>query len=201
LRSVPRRQGHPDLDYQRALDAGESDSDIAEDFQIDLSDVKEALKFEKVVPGVGGGNRWSLTFYFDRNFGSRFPEAIRAARPTTFSVEYHHDRKNQFQFGQTTPDDEWISKVAALGWIIFSHDRNFIPSCLRPRRSNSDLPVANCAGQFANRQMHYLTAAASAGGYEIPIVTENYPTQRGHLADHSSSGVVWPNWNWFLRSW
>jgi len=33
LRSVPRPSRHPDLDYQRALDAGESDSDIAEDFK------------------------------------------------------------------------------------------------------------------------------------------------------------------------
>jgi hypothetical protein len=53
------------------------------------------------------------------------PEAIRAAKPLDFSVEYHHDPKNKFRFGQATPDDEWISKVAAAGWIIFSHDRKF----------------------------------------------------------------------------
>ena len=53
------------------------------------------------------------------------PEAIRAAKPYGFTVEYHHDKKNQFRFDQATPDDEWISKVAAAGWIIFSHDRKF----------------------------------------------------------------------------
>ncbi|WP_461320358.1 PIN-like domain-containing protein [Bradyrhizobium elkanii] len=53
------------------------------------------------------------------------PEAIRSARPTHFSVEYHHDPKNKFRFSDQTPDDEWISKVAGEGWIIFSHDRKF----------------------------------------------------------------------------
>ena len=72
----------------------------------------------------GAGIAGPLTLYFDRNVGSRFPEAIRAAKPP-FSVEYHHDSRNRFQFTQTTPDDEWISKVAAAGWIIFSHDRKF----------------------------------------------------------------------------
>jgi uncharacterized protein (DUF433 family) len=38
-------------------DAGESGSDIAEDFDLDKSDVREALKFEGVVPG---GRRESL---------------------------------------------------------------------------------------------------------------------------------------------
>ncbi|WOH59468.1 hypothetical protein [Bradyrhizobium sp. BWC-3-1] len=50
---------------------------------------------------------------------------IKAARPYDFSVEYHHDPKNKFRFNDQTPDDEWISKVAAEGWIIFSHDRKF----------------------------------------------------------------------------
>jgi PIN like domain len=65
-----------------------------------------------------------LTFYFDRNFGKRFPEAIRTARPP-FTVEYHHDPKNKFRFKQDVPDDEWLSKVGVEGWIVFSHDRKF----------------------------------------------------------------------------
>jgi hypothetical protein len=65
-----------------------------------------------------------LTFYFDRNFGTRFPEALRIARPP-FAVEFHHDPRNKFRFNQETPDDEWLSKVAAEGWIVFSHDRKF----------------------------------------------------------------------------
>jgi PIN domain-containing protein len=65
-----------------------------------------------------------LTFYFDRNFGKRFPEVIRTARPP-FSVEFHDDPKNKFKFSQQATDDEWLAKVAAEGWIVFSHDRKF----------------------------------------------------------------------------
>ena len=65
-----------------------------------------------------------MTFYFDRNFGWRFPEAVRAARPP-FAVEYHQDRKNKFRFRPDAPDDEWLAKVAGEGWIVFSHDRKF----------------------------------------------------------------------------
>ena len=54
---TPAVKGTPTWIIKGRWDAGESDSDIAEDFQINLSDVKEALKFEKVVPG--GGRRWS----------------------------------------------------------------------------------------------------------------------------------------------
>ena len=57
-------------------------------------------------------------------FGKRFPEAIRTARPP-FIVEYQHDPKNKFKFSDTTTDDEWIAKVAAVNWVIFSHDRKF----------------------------------------------------------------------------
>jgi hypothetical protein len=50
-----------------------------------------------------------LTFYFDRNFGKRFPEVIKRARPP-FAVEYHHDPKNKFKFAEDEEDDSWISK-------------------------------------------------------------------------------------------
>jgi hypothetical protein len=46
------------------------------------------------------------------------------ARPP-FAVEYHDDPKNKFKFSQSTLDDEWLSKVAAEGWIVFSHDHKF----------------------------------------------------------------------------
>jgi hypothetical protein len=65
-----------------------------------------------------------LTFYFDRNFGKRFPEVVRNARPP-FVVEYHDDPENKFRFNQATPDDEWLAKVSNEGWIILSHDRKF----------------------------------------------------------------------------
>ena len=49
-----------------------------------------------------------------------------------FTVEFHHDPGNKFKFTQTTPDDEWLAKVGAEGWIVFSHDRKFhkrLPEC------------------------------------------------------------------------
>jgi hypothetical protein len=52
------------------------------------------------------------------------PAVIKAARPP-FDVQYHHDPKNKFKFSGKTTDDEWLAKVAAEGWIVFSHDRKF----------------------------------------------------------------------------
>jgi len=54
---TPVIKGTPTWIIKGRWDAGESDSDIAEDFRIDPSDVKEALKFEGVVPD---GRRESL---------------------------------------------------------------------------------------------------------------------------------------------
>lgn len=54
---TPAIKGTPTWIIKGRWDAGESNSDIAEDFRIDPSDVKEALKFEGVVPG---GRRESL---------------------------------------------------------------------------------------------------------------------------------------------
>jgi hypothetical protein len=54
------------------------------------------------------------------------------ARPP-FAVQYHDDPNNKFKFSQSTLDDEWLSKVAAEGWIVFSHDRKF--HNLLPERS------------------------------------------------------------------
>jgi hypothetical protein len=89
-----------------------------------------------------------LTFYFDRNFGKRFPESIRTARPP-FGVEYQHDPRNKFQFSQETTDDEWLAKVASEGWIVFSHDRKFhvlLPECSAIKQHKAGcfyLPGAN----------------------------------------------------------
>lgn len=64
------------------------------------------------------------------------------ARPTTFAVEYHHDPKNKFKFKQDVADDVWLSKVAAEGWIVFSHDRKF--HTLLPERSAIKQYSAGC---------------------------------------------------------
>jgi hypothetical protein len=63
-----------------------------------------------------------LTFYFDRNFGKRFPQALDLAKPP-FKVEYHHNKTNRFPMNM--PDDEWLTVVCKKGWIVFSHDQKF----------------------------------------------------------------------------
>ena len=63
-----------------------------------------------------------LTFYFDRCFGKRFPEALWKANPP-FRVEYHHNKANNF--AQNIDDDAWLNLVGPKGWIVFSHDRRF----------------------------------------------------------------------------
>jgi PIN like domain len=63
-----------------------------------------------------------LTFYFDRCFGKRFPEALlRMESP--FNVEYHHSKTNNFP--DDMDDDDWLAKVGAKNWIVFSHDKKW----------------------------------------------------------------------------
>jgi PIN like domain len=63
-----------------------------------------------------------ITFYFDRCFGNRFPEALLKMQ-TPFTVEHHHSRTCRFP--QNMADDEWLATVGAKGWFVFSHDRKF----------------------------------------------------------------------------
>jgi uncharacterized protein (DUF433 family) len=51
---APTVKGTPTWVIKGRWDAGESDSDIADDFGIEREEVREALKFEGVVPGVRG---------------------------------------------------------------------------------------------------------------------------------------------------
>lgn len=64
----------------------------------------------------------ALTFYFDRNFGKRFPEALAHMKPP-FNVEWHHSKTNNFP--QRMPDDRWLEICGRNGWIAFSHDQKF----------------------------------------------------------------------------
>jgi hypothetical protein len=64
----------------------------------------------------------ALAFYFDRNFGKRFPEALALAKPP-FAVEHHHSRSNNFRHDM--PDDEWLEICGKNGWFCFSHNRKF----------------------------------------------------------------------------
>lgn len=60
-----------------------------------------------------------LTFFFDRNFGVRLPQAIMRLRPE-FNVQYHQQHYKDY-----VPDDEWLSDLAGKGWIVLSHDIKF----------------------------------------------------------------------------
>jgi hypothetical protein len=64
----------------------------------------------------------SLTFYFDRCFGKRFPDALLKMQ-TPFRVEYHDSPTNKFRHDM--PDDEWLQIVGAKNWIVFSHDKKW----------------------------------------------------------------------------
>lgn len=48
---VPTIKGTPTWIIKGRFDAGESDSEIAEDFRLDVPSIREALKFEGVLPG------------------------------------------------------------------------------------------------------------------------------------------------------
>lgn len=61
-----------------------------------------------------------LTFYFDRNFGRHFPEALNKLRPPV-RVKWHQEQK----FPTNFDDDEWLKIVGQRGWIVFSQDRRF----------------------------------------------------------------------------
>lgn len=61
-----------------------------------------------------------LTFYFDRNFGTRLPRALAWVKPPV-NIEWHQNQR----FPQEMPDDEWLEIVGKRGWVVFSHDRKF----------------------------------------------------------------------------
>ncbi len=61
-----------------------------------------------------------LTFYFDVNFGKRFPKALFSLRAPV-KIEWHMNQR----FPMNMPDDEWLEIVGEKGWIVFSHDRKF----------------------------------------------------------------------------
>lgn len=57
-----------------------------------------------------------MTPFFDRNFGTRVPRAIRLVGK---DVRYHDDEK----FPQDTPDSDLIQDVARRGWPLVTRDK------------------------------------------------------------------------------
>lgn len=57
----------------------------------------------------------SFVYFTDRDLGNRFPDTLSAAG---LKVERHRDH-----FSPAAPDEEWLAKVGARGWIALTHDR------------------------------------------------------------------------------
>jgi hypothetical protein len=66
-----------------------------------------------------------VVYFTDRDLGRKLPETLKAAG---LSVVTHDD-----QFGPLTPDDEWLAKVGANGWLAISRDARirYSPLALR----------------------------------------------------------------------
>lgn len=73
------------------------------------------------------------TFFTDRDLGKQFPAILETAG---FFVERH-----AAHFSHDTPDDQWLSVVAARGWIILTHDQR-----IRYKVNERDAVMANGAG-------------------------------------------------------
>lgn len=55
-----------------------------------------------------------VRYFTDRDLGRKFPESLKAAG---FAVVTHDE-----EFGPLTPDDEWLAKVGANGWLGLTRD-------------------------------------------------------------------------------
>jgi hypothetical protein len=74
----------------------------------------------------------ALKLYFDKNVGSRLPEALASF---DLDVAWHTMKKsklgvtgptcNELLFAPEAPDDLWLADVGKRGWIVVSHDRKF----------------------------------------------------------------------------
>lgn len=62
----------------------------------------------------------ALTLFFDRNIGLRVPKALRILRPPV-GIKIHQE----VGFDKEAPDDEWLAKVGAKGWVVITQDRKF----------------------------------------------------------------------------
>lgn len=75
----------------------------------------------------------SLTFYFDRNVGTRLPEALRLVQLK--EVVHHHTPRIQLGlpvvggrtklFDDQEQDDTWLRFVGERNWLVLTQDRKF----------------------------------------------------------------------------
>lgn len=62
----------------------------------------------------------ALTFYFDRTFGKRLPQALHSMNPPV-NIRWH----NSESFRPNMPDDEWLGIVGPKRWVVLTQDRHF----------------------------------------------------------------------------
>lgn len=61
-----------------------------------------------------------LTFFFDRNFGTRLPAALNSMKPP-MRIKWHQEQG----FDPRMPDDKWLEVVGQRNWVVLSQDRKF----------------------------------------------------------------------------
>jgi hypothetical protein len=61
----------------------------------------------------------TLTFFFDRTFGTRLPQALHSMQPPGTHIRWHQ----QEGFAFDMPDDEMFGIVGPRNWVMISQDR------------------------------------------------------------------------------
>lgn len=61
-----------------------------------------------------------LTFFFDRNMGTRLPKALAQMNPP-MRVVWHQEQN----FKNDDPDDYWLAEVGKKRWVVVSQDRKW----------------------------------------------------------------------------
>ncbi len=128
----------------------------------------------------------SFTFFTDRDLGRKFPAILRAAGLT---VERHDDH-----FGPTTPDEEWITRVAAEGWIAISHNERirYTPN-ERDAVLRAGLALLLVVGKApfpelaANFVRSYDSIAAFLGRHQPPFIAKVYRASPKELTRNSEA--------------
>jgi hypothetical protein len=96
-----------------------------------------------------------VTFFLDRSLGKEIvAQALRAAGA---DVEIHDDH-----FPPDAKDEDWLTEVGSLGWIVLTKDRRFHPDtrnnrncpCARPRLQTHSRLSAGTGNGCNLRQVH-----------------------------------------------
>jgi hypothetical protein len=107
-----------------------------------------------------------VTYFTDRDLGRKLPETLKAAG---LLVVAHDD-----QFAPMTPDEEWLAKVGATGWLAISRDARirYSPLALRVLMQAGarlfvlvgKLTAAECAELIVSKRRQIESLAANESG-------------------------------------